>query len=116
MRFNPISPPLELKLFFKTAQMAKLHPLWGHKAKSRTWGPVGHLILFNSSQKREDFLNDYTNTYLLSEKYALIRNLFGTLTYQTFDHAENWISLYDPLVSRQPYKTQLQLLKKYLNE
>ncbi len=109
---NTHSSKLRLSIQAKTARMAKLAPLIGYyPGKEGTWSRLEHIILFNSEKGRDEFLNNYKLNYHRHLKYRPKRQEdFGMMQYFTVEEAEHYLSFYDPLISRLPFKKQIQLI------
>lgn len=109
---NHWSSILKRGLFSKTARMAGLYPLFGYKEDSRTWSAVEQIVLFKSDQARGAYIDGYNNVYLRSGEFKETRKRFGYLTYEEAGEARDWISFYDPLVSRLPFRKKVELIKE----
>ncbi len=107
---NGRSLPLQLQLFARTATEAGLYPLFGFKESSHTWTSVEQLVLFKSQRARAQYHRKYGGQYLLDDEFKETREKFGYIIYENIEEADAWISFYDPLVSKLPFKKKLRLL------
>ena len=109
-----LSSPLRLSIQARTARQAGLAPLIGsYPGMEDTWGELEQLILFSSEKARAAFMDDYKKKYHRQITYGRKELAkFGMLKYSMTAPGAEPLSFYDPLLSRLPVKTQLQLFKE----
>ncbi|HQO58036.1 MAG TPA: hypothetical protein PLT76_04885 [Candidatus Omnitrophota bacterium] len=107
-----VSSPSKISVQARTAREAGLTALVGtYGGKKGAWGKTEQLVLFHSEKTLASFLDSYKRDYLPRLKYGW-KNLakFGIITYSLPRPAGQHLSVYDPFISKLPFKTKLKLI------
>ncbi len=107
-----VSSPSKISVQARTAWEAGLTALVGtYGGKKGAWGKTEQLVLFHSEKTLASFLDSYKKDYLPRLKYGR-KDLakFGIITYSLPSPADQYLSVYDPFISKLPFKTKLKLI------